>query len=107
MSMSAMKRFVPYVRGIPDDDHRDIIVIHTGLSVIVCGHLVDIRRDDQRKIATVQVSVIPGYKVTGLEQSILQGTADQLAQRAQRFLGMGWKIVPWVSPQEKVAGVSA
>ena len=75
-----------------------IIVINTGLSVTVCGHIVDLDRDELRRVATVRVSVIRGHTVTGLEQADVKAAADMLAEQAQRFLGIGWTVVRWEPP---------
>ncbi len=75
-----------------------MIRVNTGLSAIVCGHLVELHRDIAARVATVQVKVREGYKVTGLEHGELQEVANDLAARAQRFLGMDWTVVPWHLP---------
>ena len=73
----------------------NVMAIHTGLSVTVCGHLVRLERDDQAQIVKVVVEVIPGHVVTGLEVEAVQAVADLLLARARRFLGVEWKVVGW------------
>src|SRR5437016_1506432 len=84
----------------PRDEPNGTIVIHKGLSITVCGHFVDLYRDEIHKIATVRASVIIGHKVTGLEYDTVKKAADLLADRAERFLGRGWKVIKWTSPTE-------
>jgi hypothetical protein len=90
-----MKRLRLYDYPPRDDDDGGVIVINTGLSVQVRGHLVDLVRDDVRRVAIVRVSTVGGYTATGLEQGDVRTAADLLAARAQRFLGHGWTVIPW------------
>ena len=82
------------------DEGSNVMAIHTGLSVTVCGHLIQLDRDDVTKIAQVVVSVINGHHVTGLEQEAVKTAADLLLRRAQRFLGGGWTVVGWKLPKK-------
>lgn len=84
-------------------DSEPTIVIHTGLSVTVRGHVVDVYRDNAHKVATVRVGVIAGYTATGLEQADVAVAAELLAARAQRFLGRKWTVVRWQPPREAPA----
>lgn len=83
-----------------DEVYDEVIVIYKGLSVTVCGHLIDLYRDNAHKIATVRASVITGHNVTGLEYGDVKRAVDLLARRAERFLGHGWKVVKWSPPTE-------
>ncbi len=82
----------------PRDEEDGVIVIHSGLSVTVCGHTVTLRRDNARHVAVVCVSVLDGYPVTGLEQPKVAAAANMLAVRAKRFLGPRWTVVRWEPP---------
>ena len=93
-------------RGIPT--HNDgAVVIHTGLSVVTaCGHIVDIVRDPATKTATVCVKAL-AYIVPGSDQCDLVQAANMLAERARRFFGTEWTVVPWTpapDPALKTAG---
>ena len=83
------------LRGVPLYEDDGAIVIHTGLSVITRGHLIEVVRDEDRRVATLHVSVIEGHLVTGVEGPDVQASADLLAQRARRFLGSRWKVLGW------------
>lgn len=86
-------------RGIPAKNDG-AVVINTGLSVMTtCGHTVDLVRDETSKVAIVRVALT---KCTGTaaEQYDLMSAADMLTQRAKRFLGPGWTVVPWQPPKE-------
>lgn len=90
-----MKRLRLYDYPPRDDADEGVIVINTGLSVQVRGHLVDLVRDDARRVAAVRVRAVGGHTATGLEQGDVKAAADLLAARAQRFLGHGWTVIPW------------
>ncbi len=70
-----------------------VMAIHTGLSVTVAGHLIELERDERTKTARLVVKVIAGHVVTGLESSAVNVAAELLARRAQRFLG-DWTVIP-------------
>jgi hypothetical protein len=84
----------PRARRLTPVKDEGVMAIHTGLSVTVAGHLIELERDEYNKTAKLVVSVIAGHQVTGLEGSAVNAAAELLARRAQRFLGQNWKIVP-------------
>lgn len=84
----------PRARRVVPIKDEGVMAIHTGLSVTVCGHLIELERDEYNKVARLVVKVIEGHKVTGMEGSAVNAAARLLAQRAQRFLGQNWRIVP-------------
>ena len=87
-----------YRSGIPTDNYG-AVVIHTGLSVVTaCGHRIDLVRDASAKVATVRVRQI-ACAALGADECNVTEAADMLAERARRFLGAGWTVVPW-KPQE-------
>ncbi len=85
---------------------NDVMAIHTGLSVTVCGHLIRLRRDERHQRAEVVVQVLDGHTITGLEVEAVKAAADMLRQRAQRFLGAGWTVAPWRC-SSRITGVGA
>lgn len=74
--------------------------IHTGLSVTVAGHLIALDRNETTLTAKVVVTVINGHNVTGLEQEAVKLAADLLAERARRFLGLNWTVIPYNPPRD-------
>ena len=83
------------LRGVPDRSEGSI-VIQRGLTMAVRGHLIDLDRDESAKVARVRVAVVEGYAPTGAEFDDVRKAAGVLAERARRFLGVGWTVVPWV-----------
>lgn len=92
---------------IPTRDWSGVLVIHRGLSVIVCGHVIDLTYDDGQQIATIVVK--PKKPVDGAvsveDTETITQAAKLLAHRAQRFLGKSWTVVEWTPPgSDRVAG---
>ena len=89
--------YPPRERG-PGDE---AIMIHTGLSVTVVGCLCDVVRDEVHHVATVRVAPLPGHTASGTpyEASVVAQAAVLLADRAQRFLGHGWRVIRWQAPK--------
>lgn len=81
------------LNNLPRDPR--VMAIFSGLSVTVHGYMVELERDTVAKVATVKVRRIAHYPETGLEKPALLIAAKLLAQRAQRFLGKPWRVVPW------------
>ncbi len=78
-----------------EDKDANVMAIHTGLSVTVCGHLIRLDRDESAQRARIVVEVINGHVVTGLEVDAVSVAADLLAARARRFLGKKWTVEAW------------
>ena len=89
---------------LPPYKDANVMAINTGLSVTVAGHYVYLKRDEQKQVAEVCVNVIEGHQVTGLENEAVIVAARLLAERAQRFLGRGWRIVPYSGGQALAQG---
>lgn len=85
-------------RLVPTKDWSGILTINSGLSVVVCGHLIDLDRDHERRIATVQVRPVDGQNMTEMDESNIKQASDLLADRARRFLGSLWTVVRWTPP---------
>ncbi len=68
------------------------MAIHTGLSVTVAGHVLQLERDERNKIARIVVKVLDGHKATGVEGEAILAAAALLRKRAERFLG-DWKVI--------------
>lgn len=83
-----------------DDEGARVMAIHTGLSVRVAGHLIELERDDASRTARV---VVNGAPVTTLEVEAVKAAADMLAERARRFLGIAWTVVPWDAPRRSAS----
>lgn len=90
-------------------------MVSTGLSVITQGHLVYLEQDSKSRIASVLVRHLshndprctdahksdsaPPFEGGGpAPQVSVQDAAELLAQRAQRFLGVRWKVERWTPP---------
>lgn len=67
-------------------------MIHKGLSVKVCGVIIEIERNDETKTAKVIVSRIPSLPI---ELEAVKAQASLLRDRAQRFLGRDWTVEAW------------
>lgn len=80
-------------------DRTPIMAIHTGLSVIVAGHLIELKRDEKRKTATVIVTSLNGRTATGTDAHALVVAADLLTERARRFFGRQWTVIQWNGKQ--------
>lgn len=72
------------------------MAIHSGLSVRVAGHLIELERDELAKVAVVVVKSVP---VTQVEVEAVRVAADLLAARARRFLGQLWTVESWQPPR--------
>jgi len=81
-----------------------IMAIHTGLSVTIVGHLIELERDEERRVAKLVVRVIDGHTVTGLEADAVMAAGLLLQARAKRFLGQNWTVVG-LSAQQLAARV--
>ncbi len=89
---------------MPVRDWEGVIVVSKGLSAIVAGHLIDLKRDDERHVAIVCVSAVDDRPpMTQVETSLIVEAAQLLAGRAKRFLGYGWTVVGWKPTVERVA----
>jgi hypothetical protein len=84
------------------EEGGDVLAIHTGLTVTICGHEITLDRDEDAKVACVVVNVIEGHVVTGLEAEAVRAAAALHARKAQRFLGHDWTVVPWDGGIESV-----
>ena len=74
------------------------MAIRTGLSKSVAGHLIELDRDTESKVATVTVRPDPKMRYsdpTEIEIAAIKVAADLLAQQAKRFLGLEWTVVQW------------
>lgn len=72
------------------------MAVRTGLSKSICGHIIELTRDEQAKVATVVVR--PNGSVaapTDIERAAIKSAADLLAQQARRFFGIGWTVRNW------------
>ena len=81
----------------PPRDPR-IMAIRTGLSKTVAGHLIELDRDQEAKIARVIVRPLKDDlpQPTEVELAAIKVAADLLAQQAKRFLGLTWTVKQWV-----------
>ncbi len=84
------------LRKYYEEPPGDTVVIHTGLSVVACGYIIDLCRNEESRVARVRVRLLAGHIVTGLEQPGVQSAADMLTARARRFLGHGWRVIEWI-----------
>lgn len=74
-----------------------IMAIRTGLSKTMAGHLIELDRDQETKIARVIVRPLKeDLQPTETELAAIKVAADLLAQQAKRFLGLAWKVKQWV-----------
>jgi hypothetical protein len=71
------------------------IVIQTGLSVLAAGCKIGVAADPATQTASVFVWEPDGYVPTAQGEAEIRVAAALLAERAGRFLGPGWKVVPW------------
>ena len=71
-------------------DNR-IMAIRTGLSVTVCGVLIELKRNPKAKRAKVVLKPSKGRVLTGMEKEAVSIAAQLLAARARRFM-VGWEI---------------
>lgn len=73
------------------------MAVHTGLSKVVCGHLVSLDRDPALKVATVVVRPKPGQApLSVVELSAVTVAAELVERLARRVLGPnGWRVVEW------------
>lgn len=67
-------------------------MIHTGLSVVVCGQKISIVRDEVRKIANVVILPIDSRTLLEGDGAEIQEAIDSLIARAKRFLGREWQV---------------
>lgn len=74
---------------------RRIVTVNTGLSSSVAGCIVTIDRDDAARVGTVVVQVPQNIQLMEVQRSAVHQTAKLLGERAKRFLGMKWTIIPW------------
>lgn len=74
---------------------RRIVTVNTGLSSSVAGCTVTISRDNRSKVGRVTVDVPDNVVLTEIQRSAVHQTAKLLGERAKRFLGIKWTIVPW------------
>ncbi len=88
-------------------DWEGVLVVDKGLSAIVAGHLIDLKRDDERCEAVVSGHPVDDRPpMTPQELSDITEAAALLAQRAKRFLGYGWTVVGWKPPPtERCIGI--
>lgn len=92
---------------VPVRDWEGVIVVDKGLSTIIAGHLIDLKRDDGHHEAVVCVQAVDERgPLTQAELADLTEAAALLAQRAKRFLGYGWKVVGWKPPTPTVECVA-
>jgi len=89
-------------KGIPGQNYI-MREIHRGLSMLVRGCLIDIHRDQARKVATVRVARVTAV-MTPQDQIEVFKAADVLAERARRFLGVKWTVVGWAPPPPLLNG---
>ncbi len=71
------------------------MAVRTGLSKTVCGHLIELTRDERAKVAQVVVKPPADGTPTATEQAAVKSAADLLARQARRFFGLGWKVQDW------------
>ena len=69
-------------------------MVRTGLSSVVCGHLIALHRDELAQVAQVTVTPLNGA-TSDMGQAAIRVAAMLLAQRAARFLGSGWIVREW------------
>lgn len=94
--MTADKPTTAVTNFTPPRDPR-IMAIRTGLSKTVAGHLIELDRDQETKIARVTVRPLKeDLQPTETELAAIKVAADLLAQQAKRFLGLAWKVKQWV-----------
>ena len=91
------------------------VVVSSGLSVVCQGHLIYVERDVATMVASVLVRRLPhgdprcanAHKSDAAApfegggpspQVSVADAAELLAQRAQRFLGLTWKVERWEPP---------
>ena len=79
-----------------DDDGAKVMAIHSGLSVRVAGHLIELERDEVNRHARVVVMTEP---TAGVDAEAVKVAADLLAARARRFLGSLWTVEQWQPPR--------
>ena len=76
------------------DQLADKIMVYSGLSVVVCGHLIALARDEIRQVAQVTVTPLNG-SASPVAQEAVKVAASLLAQQAARFLGQDWAVREW------------
>lgn len=69
--------------------------VNTGLSSSIVGCVVRLVRDDTVKVGMVVVDIPEDARLTDVQRTAIHQTAKLLAERARRFLGIRWRIVPW------------
>ena len=92
LAVNAIKRKLFY-----EDEGSRIMAIHTGLSVVMADFTLSLDRDEVNKVAKV---VVDGVPTNPISLAAVKVMASSLAQRAQRFLGLEWKIIEWIAPLE-------
>lgn len=73
------------------------LVVHTGLSRTVAGHLVLVERDNMTRVARIAVKRLKEgiNHVTAADMDAVKITANLLAEQAKRTLGMKWVVQQW------------
>ncbi len=72
---------------------RERLVISTGLSVTVAGHMIRLERDEYAREAVIVVEQLPTCNsFTSNDRSAIKVAAELLARRARRFLGGNWIV---------------
>lgn len=71
------------------------VMVNTGLSSIVAGHLIYVQRNEAMRKAKVVAQRINGDEATPVELHAIRVTADLLARRAQRVFGRVWTVDEW------------
>jgi len=85
-------------------DEGDVVMIYKGLSVRLCGCLIEVERDDDAQEARVLVDTGGRTSLDPLDFEAVKSQANLLRERAQRFFGARWKVYAW---DGKVAVVAA
>ena len=88
-------------RQLVRTDPDGVLVIHSGLSVTVAGHLLTVERDEATKVVRVVAQKLAGHVDGPQDGPALSVAARLLVKRAVRFLGSGWTVLPLEQPRSQ------